>query len=206
VDTITTTAIAGDIFIAASGVARMHNVVYTQNILYKPNMSKARRAEPDRRFIEDVARLLVPWGVSQTAARLYGYLLLELEPVSLDCITADLEISKTSASVAARLLEQYTLVRRPGERGSKRALYEASDNYESVLTGQSRLLEALAELLRTGAGNVASGRTRDRLKEIAEFNPMMRDAMNRHSAAGAEGGELDVPDPFGSSAIPDAAA
>jgi hypothetical protein len=84
------------------------------------NMSNARRAEPDRHFIEDVARLLVLWGVPQTAARLYGYLLLKAEPVSLDCIAADREISKTSASVAARLLEQYTLVRRLGERGSKR--------------------------------------------------------------------------------------
>ena len=54
------------------------------------------------RFIEDAARLLIPWGVPQTAARLYGYLLLCAEPVSLDRITADLEISKSSASVAAR--------------------------------------------------------------------------------------------------------
>lgn len=136
-----------------------------------------RRAKPDRRFVEDVARLLVPWGVPQSAARLYGYLLLKPEPASLDCIAADLEISKSSASVAARLLEQYTLVRRLGERGSKRALYEASDNYEGMLTGQNRLLEALAELLRTGAEHIASGRTRDRLNEMAEFNLVMRDAM-----------------------------
>ncbi len=68
-------------------------------------------------------------------------------------------------------------MRRLGERGSKRAFYEASDNYEGMLTEQNRLLEALAELLRTGAGNVASGRTRDRLKEMAEFNVVMRDAM-----------------------------
>jgi DNA-binding transcriptional regulator GbsR (MarR family) len=139
-------------------------------------MSNSRKTEPTRRFIEEVARLLVPWGVPQTAARLYGYLLLKPEPVSLDGIAEDLEISKSSASVAARLLEQYTLVRRLGERGSKRALYEASENYEGMLTQQSRLLEALAELLRTGAGNV-SGRTRDRLKEMAEFNLLMRDAM-----------------------------
>jgi DNA-binding transcriptional regulator GbsR (MarR family) len=148
-----------------------------QNILHIPNISNSRRAEPDRRFIEDVARLLIPWGVPRAAARLYGYLLLKPEPVSLDCIVADLEISKSSASVAARLLEQYTLVHRLGERGSKRALYEVSDNYEGMLTEQNRLLEALAELLRTGAGHVASARTRDRLKEMAEFNLVMRDAM-----------------------------
>jgi predicted transcriptional regulator len=140
-------------------------------------MSSKRLIGSKQRFIEDVARLMVPWGVPQTAARLYGYLLLSPEPVSLDRMTVDLKISKSSASVAARLLEQYTLVRRLGERGSKRALYEVSDNYEGILTEQNRLLEALAELLRTGAGSVASGATRERLKEIAEFNLVMRDAM-----------------------------
>jgi len=69
----------------------------------------------------------LPWGCLRPRRRLYGYLLLSAEPVSLDRITSDLEISKSSASVAARLLEQYTLARRHGERGSKRALYEVSE-------------------------------------------------------------------------------
>jgi DNA-binding transcriptional regulator GbsR (MarR family) len=131
----------------------------------------------ERRFIEDVTRLMVPWGVPQTAARLYGYLLLSAEPVSLDRITSDLEISKSSASVAARLLEQYTLARRHGERGSKRALYGVAENYEGMLTEQNRLLDALAALLRTGATTAASEATRDRLKEMAEFYLAIREAM-----------------------------
>lgn len=142
-----------------------------------PNKSNEDLTERERRLIEDVARLLMPWGVPQTAARLYGYLLLSAEPVSLDRLTADLEISKSSASVAARLLEQYTLARRHGERGSKRALYEASDNYEGMLTQQNRLLEALAELLRAGAGAAASSTTRARLEEMAEFYLVTRQAM-----------------------------
>jgi DNA-binding transcriptional regulator GbsR (MarR family) len=143
-----------------------------------PNKANKGLDEAGQRFTEDVARLLVPWGVPQTAARLYGYLLLNAGPVSLDRITADLEISKSSASVAARLLEQYTLVRRAGERGSKRALYEASDNYEGMLTAQNRLLDALAELLRAGAGSVARGRAGERLEEMAEFYLVTREAMD----------------------------
>jgi DNA-binding transcriptional regulator GbsR (MarR family) len=142
-----------------------------------PNKSNKGLTERDRRFVEDVARLLVPWGVPQTAARLYGYLLLSAEPVSLDRMTTDLEISKSSASVAARLLEQYTLARRHGERGSKRALYEVSDNYEGMLTQQNRLLDALADLLRAGAGATASATTRDRLDQMAEFYVVTRQAM-----------------------------
>jgi DNA-binding transcriptional regulator GbsR (MarR family) len=140
-------------------------------------MSNQRLGSAERRFIEDVARLLMPWGVPQTAARLYGYLLLSAEPVSLDRITNDLEISKSSASVAARLLEQYTLARRHGERGSKRALYGVSENYEGMLTEQNRLLDALAALLRTGATTAASETTRDRLEEMAVFYLAIREAM-----------------------------
>lgn len=152
-----------------------------------PNKSNKGLTERDRRFIEDVARLLVPWGVPQTAARLYGYLLLSAEPVSLDRMTTDLEISKSSASVAARLLEQYMLARRHGERGSKRALYEVSDNYEGMLTQQNRLLDALAELLRAGAGATASATTRDRLDEMAEFYVVTRQAMEAALRSWREG-------------------
>lgn len=110
----------------------------------------------------------------QTAARLYGYLLLSPDPVSLDQIAADLEISKSSASVASRLLEAYMLARRRGERASKRALYEASDNYQGMLVEQNRLLGAMADLLRKNTA--AAGRAGARLQGMADFYQVMRQA------------------------------
>jgi hypothetical protein len=114
--------------------------------------------------------------VPQAAVRLYGGLLLKSEQVRLGCIAVDLEIGKTSASVAARLVEQYALVRRAGEVAAS-GLVRGIRQLRWLLTEQNRLLEALAELLRTGAGNVASGKRRERLKEIAEFKLVMREAM-----------------------------
>lgn len=111
----------------------------------------------------------MPSGVPQAAARLFGYLLLCAEPASLDQIAEDLEMSKSSASVAARLLEKYTLARRRGERGSKRALYEASENYEGILKEQERLLRAMADLLKAGAQGASSRAVRKRLEGMAEF-------------------------------------
>lgn len=146
-------------------------------IRYMPNIANKRLTSTEQRFIEDAARLLIPWGVPQTAARLYGYLLLCAEPVRLDRITTDLEISKSSASVAARLLETYMLAQRHSERGSKRVSYTASDNYEGMLSAQNRLLDALAVLLKNGAASVASGAARDRLGEMAEFYLAVRQAM-----------------------------
>jgi DNA-binding transcriptional regulator GbsR (MarR family) len=136
----------------------------------KQNQSNvATLDEAERRFIDDMARLLVPWGVPLTAARLYGYLLLSPTPVSLDRISEDLQASKSSVSVAARLLEMYTLVHRHGVRGSRRVMYEASDNYEGMLTAQNRTLQAGAELLKAGARSSRSATARARLGEMAEF-------------------------------------
>ena len=67
---------------------------------------------------------------------------------------------------------------RLGERGSKRALYEVSENYEGMLTAQNRLMETMAELLRTGAASVASGSACKRLEEMAEFYLATREAMD----------------------------
>ncbi len=117
---------------------------------------------------------MVPWGVPQAAARLYGYLLLSAEPASLDRIAEDLEISKSSASVAARLLEKYRLALRHSKRGSKRVLYEVSQNYDGMLTEQNRMLAALAELLTSGTEVANSGKTQSRLEEMADFYSTMR--------------------------------
>jgi len=140
-------------------------------------MSKNPISDAQRRFIEDVATLLVPSGMPKTVARIYGYLLLSAVPLSLDRICADLELSKSSASVAARLLERHALLRRHAERGSKRALYSASENYAGLLAEKSLFLGKLSVLLDDSAGVVASGAATGRLKTMSRFCLSMRDAM-----------------------------
>ena len=90
---------------------------------------------------------------------------------------ADLEISKSTASVAARLLEMYTLVRRSGQRGTRRVLFEPSDDYSGMMNAQKRSLEQLAALVKKGAQSSTSGKTRQRLRTMAEFYLVNRDAM-----------------------------
>jgi len=131
----------------------------------------------ERQFVEDVARLLTPWGVPPVAARLYGHLLLCSGPVSLDQITEDLRISKSSASVAARLLESYTLARRHSEPGTKRALYAVADDYQAMIRQQNRLLDALAVQLSAGVGIAASKAASAHLEEMADFYRVIRAAM-----------------------------
>ncbi len=142
-----------------------------------PNLRKDPR-KATRQFVEDVARLLIPSGVPPAAARLYGYLLLCPAPVSLDQITEDLEISKSSASVAARLLENYTLARRHSEPGTKRALYAVADDYEAMIRQQNRLLDALAGQFDAGAELSASRAVSARLGDMADFYRLMRESMD----------------------------
>lgn len=135
------------------------------------------KGKDERRFVEDVARLLTPWGVPPVAARLYGHLLLCSRPVSLDQITEELGISKSSASVAARLLESYRWARRHSEPGTKRALYAVADDYEAMIEQQNRLLDALSDELTAGAEIAASKAVSARLEEMADFYRLMRGAM-----------------------------
>jgi len=136
-----------------------------------PKISNNDRTGSRRVFIEDMTRLLMSRGVPQAAARLYGYLLLCAAPASLDS-------SKSSASVAARLLERYTLVRRHGERGSKRALYAVSENYEGILSEEKRLLQAMADLLEAGARTAPTGAAQQRLEVMTKFYQVILEGMD----------------------------
>ena len=153
---------------------------YNKHIQYIRNMPNIRNKETRNtrhRFIQGMADVLTPLGVPQTAARLYGYLLLCEEPVSLDRIVADLEISKSTASVAAHLLEMYTLVRRSGQRGTRRVLFEPSDDYSGMINAQKRTLEQLAALIKEGAQSSSNRKTRERLRTMAEFYLVNRAAI-----------------------------
>ena len=143
-----------------------------------PNMSKETLDNDQFHFIDEVASLLIPWGMPPAAARLYGYLLLSKGAVSLDQIAIDLEVSKSSASVAARLLEQCMLIRRHGERGSKRALYGATENYAGLFNERSLLLGALGNLLQSRVDEVATGEAAKRLQDMSSLYLSMQEAMN----------------------------
>src|SRR5256712_11578888 len=82
--------------------------------------------------------------------RVFGLLLASDVPLTLDEIAETLGISKSGASVAARDLERVGVVRRLGTPGSKRVLYEATDEMESTFTGTfARVRDSLRAMQRT---------------------------------------------------------
>ncbi len=142
------------------------------------NMSKSFLSEEHLRFIDELAALLSGWNMPNNAARLYGYLQLKNEPASLDEIARDLEISKSNAWAAARVLEQVANARRITERGSKRVSYVAGDDPGAPLRKQVELLGMMSELISSRKDKVAAGPARERMARLAMFHKDLQAAMD----------------------------
>lgn len=151
---------------------------YIQAVL---NEAKEPLSGDLHRFIEDLGRYLSQWGLSRTVGRIWGYLLLSSEPVSLDQIADDLQISKSGASVATRQLESYQFVRRSGERGSRRALYEVTNLTDArFLDMVLASYRSLSDLLRSGVRATDDGVVHARLEETSEFFDSWVDQLEHH--------------------------
>jgi predicted transcriptional regulator len=120
-------------------------------------------------FVDHVASLLAPWGMPQTTGRVYGYLLLQTEPVSLDQIVEELQLSKSTASVSARQLVDAKLAKRHGVRSSKRILFSATDKYDELYAAHCVLLGEVSTLMKNAADKVATGAASRRLKDMSRF-------------------------------------
>ncbi len=140
-------------------------------------MSNASLSDDQQRFIDDFAALLLPWGMSITAGRLYAYLLLAAAPVSLDEFAEALGISKSNASSAARVLEVPGIARRITDRGSKRIYYEVTADPGIALRRNADTLNQMARLIESRKEAVSTGASLVRLTELGQFHSALREAM-----------------------------
>lgn len=104
-------------------------------------------------------------GLPRIAGRVLGYLLLRPEPSSLDELAEALQVSKSSVSTDARMLERMGTVERVTIPGDRRDYYRIAANlphrmaaiWRERLTGTRQLLE---DALETPAGEVEAVRRR----------------------------------------------
>lgn len=142
-------------------------------------MSKTQSRPVDDAFLDSMASLMAPWGWSRPVGRMYGYLLLQDEPVTLDRMAADLGIAKSNASVAARTLEQCCNARRHSEPGTKRITYSAPRSPAGPFVSRVELLAMLEALLSDQIAAGQSGQVTERLADMTDFFSRMREAMQR---------------------------
>lgn len=121
--------------------------------------------------------LMAPWGWQRNVGRMYGYLLLREKPATLDEIAADLGISKSNASVAARTLEKCGNARRFSEPGSKRIYYAAPDNHAGPFIAKAELLDRLVKLVGSRQDAGIAPEVSERLTDMTDFLNRMREAI-----------------------------
>lgn len=83
----------------------------------------------DTGFIEKFCVIAEQDGFPRIAGRIMGFLLLHEGPYTLDELADELQISKTSASTNARLLEQHGVIERVVKTGDRRDFYRLAENH-----------------------------------------------------------------------------
>ena len=82
-----------------------------------------------------------------------------------------------SCRIVRTLLESHANARRMAVRGSKRALYVASDDPGAPLRPQVEMLGRMATLIASHCDDIADGTTRQRLAQLALFHSSLQKAM-----------------------------
>ncbi len=84
--------------------------------------------ERTERFIERMGMFVEADGLPRIAGRIFGLLLVQADPCSLDDMADALGVSKGSISTDARLLEQFGLLQRITRPGDRRDYYTLSED------------------------------------------------------------------------------
>ena len=128
--------------------------------------------EPLAHFIEEMGLFFESEGMPRISGRLFAYLLLQEEPCSLDDLTTDLQVSKTSISTNARLLEQHGMIHRVAQPGDRRDYYVAAPDQSRTIELRLEGVQRMARLLGTAEAEIETGRpkVRARLAQMLAIN------------------------------------
>lgn len=99
------------------------------------------------KLVEAGGRTSQDLGMGRIVGQVLVYLYLSDGDCSLDEIGEDIELSKASASIAARQLEKLGLVKRTWKKGDRKSYYRTADNVETAL--KSGLLSFILQKIHT---------------------------------------------------------
>ncbi|AYV65816.1 MULTISPECIES: GbsR/MarR family transcriptional regulator [Niallia] len=81
------------------------------------------------RVIDSVAQNMDLYGVTESIGRLYGMLLFQKNPMTLDEMKEELGMSKTSMSTSVRTLLELKMVDKVWRKGVRKDLYRAEEDW-----------------------------------------------------------------------------
>ena len=86
-----------------------------------------------RKFVEDAGNTTQALGVGRVIGQIFAYLYFSEEPRTLDDMKEALGISKGSASMGVRQLEQWGAVQRVWVKGDRKDYYNANDYFGQIV-------------------------------------------------------------------------
>lgn len=127
--------------------------------------------DPIENFIEMMGLIYQADGAPRIAGRIFGLLLVEDEPHSLQGIAERLQVSKASASTNARLLAEKGVIRLTTKPGIRQDFYElVPDVYRQMAIKVSARMKQVSDQI-TGARDAIPAEqsvARERIANLAE--------------------------------------
>lgn len=123
-------------------------------------------------FIEKMGLLFESQGVSRSAGRIAGWLLVSEKPQTLNDLAEGLQISKGSVSTNTRVLENIGMIEKVSLRGERKVYYQlAIDVWLTMLRQSLSKVQAFVELAREGQELVSKDNTvaQERLAEMEQM-------------------------------------
>ena len=133
------------------------------------------------RFIADAGNLAQSFGLGRVVGQIYAYLYFSQVPKGLHDMQTDLHISKGSASMCVRQLEQWGAVSKVWVKGDRKDYYEANDWFGKVLknilndgitkrfANRDDFYESIESDLADLDGEASEGFLRERIEHLRKF-------------------------------------
>lgn len=104
------------------------------------------------KFICDWGRICTDWGINRSMGQVHALLLISKGELCADDIIDALKISRGSANMSLRALEEWTLIYKMHKTGDRRDFYQAEKNPSKILKRiieirKKKELDPLMELL-----------------------------------------------------------
>jgi DNA-binding transcriptional regulator GbsR (MarR family) len=141
------------------------------------------------RFIEKWGSMGVLWGINRSMARIHAFIMLNEEPVDLDTVAGELDISRGNASMSLKELRNWGVIHRIHVSGDRRDFYIAEPDtwrmlFKIAIVRKKRefdpALQALRDLLTDAGLEKSSGvytRMNDLEKSFSKFDRIMQKAL-----------------------------
>ncbi len=143
------------------------------------------KTETVQRFVEAWGAMGSLWGINRSVARVHALLMAHEEPLSLEQIADQLQMSKGNASMSLRELRTFGVVRQVEVPGDRRDFYVTEPDvwtmFFRILRERKRrefdpALEAIHRLVDAPG---ATGAVRGRLEQMADLLTTLEGVVNR---------------------------